>query len=300
MAELSAATLAVEGFRLIGREKRVVAAWAVIYLAALILGLGVIFAAVGPVFATMLTPGTTPDPEVIGAIMKPMFVAYAVLLPLGLLAQAVIVCAVYRAILRPDDRAFFYLRIGADEFRMLLVSILLLLIAGLSFFLVILGVAGAAAAVPGSGTKFLIGFGGGLAGLSLLAWIGVRLCLATPMTFARRRVHLFGSWALTRGRFWPLFGAFLLAFVLTILVSVFMQIIIGIIVTLSGGALTGLLQSGGRLDPATLVGLAPLAVAYLVVATITSLLQLLIYLAPLAAAYREIAVDPIAMADTFA
>lgn len=43
-----------------------------------------------------------------------------------------------------------------------------------------------------------------------LIWLAVRLSLASPLTFDTRRVRVFGSFALTRGRFWSLLGAYLL------------------------------------------------------------------------------------------
>ena len=273
MGELSAGALATEAFRLIEREKRAVAAWGLIYVAAMTAGLGGVFVFMGSALAPLLIPGQTHDPALLPPLLKSMALVYAVLLPLGLLAQAIMICGVYRAILRPEDRGWFFLRVGADELRMVLVSLLLLIIAALVVLAVAFAVAGAAAAMPGTGWKVLTGLVGGLGGLCLAAWVGVRLCLATPMTFAERRVRLFGSWRLTRGRFWPLLGAFLLAFVLTLAVSTVMQIVVAIIMGLSGGALASVIQAGD-FNPAVL--------------------------ARLAAAYRAVGADPAALADTFA
>ena len=46
----------------------------------------------------------------------------------------------------------------------------------------------------------------------------VRLSLAPSMTFADGRISLFRSWPLTAGQFWGLFGAYVLATVLALLV----------------------------------------------------------------------------------
>lgn len=299
MAEVSASTLAVEGFRLLGREKGAVAAWAVIYLAAMVLAVGILLGFMGSALGVLL-PGRAAEPALGGPMMKSLVLIYAVLLPLGLIAQSVMVCAVYRAILRPDDRGFYFLRVGADELRMILVSILLLLIGFLVPVAVAAAVGGVTASMPGTGLKVLTGLGSGIAGFCLVVWIGVRLCLASSMTFAERRVRVFGSWALTRGRFWPLLGAFVLACVLAILVNIVMQIVMAILIGLSGGALAGALHPSAKLDPSVMISLAPAAAGYLAVAALSSLLQMLIFLAPIAAAYRAIAVNPVDMADTFA
>ena len=68
-----------------------------------------------------------------------------------------------------------------------------------------------------------------------LAVVAVRLSLAGPMTFAQRRVRLTGSWALTRGRFWSMFGAYLLAGVLITLAAVLLMIVCCVIAFMLGG-----------------------------------------------------------------
>ena len=52
----------------------------------------------------------------------------------------------------------------------------------------------------------------------VFCFLSVRFSLAPALTFHTRRVNLFGSWALTRGRFWPIAGTYLLTFALTIVV----------------------------------------------------------------------------------
>ncbi len=299
MAKLSAGTLATEGFRLMAREKGAVAVWGAIYLLLLLASTGGLLGLLAPLMKSLLIPGRAPDPATAAAVLKPIAVLYGLLLPLAFAAQAVLTCAIYRAVLRPQDRRGFYLRVGGDEGRVLLTSIVLALIAAVAIFVVVAAVAGATAAVAGDGGKLLTGFIGGIAGFCALAYLGGRLCLATPMTFAERRVRVFGSWRLTRGRVWTLLAAFLLAMALIVVVGSVMQIVLGIVMTLSSGGLATLAQ-GGPVSPSALVGLLPAAAAYMLAAAAMSLVQTIIALTPLAAAYREIVGDPVALADTFA
>jgi len=55
----------------------------------------------------------------------------------------------------------------------------------------------------------------------------VRLSLAFPLTFVRRNFVIGEAWRLTKGRFWTLFGAY---FVIWLLVMVLMAILVGLAV----------------------------------------------------------------------
>jgi hypothetical protein len=48
---------------------------------------------------------------------------------------------------------------------------------------------------------------------SVLLWVGVRLAPAAATSVAYKRLTFFGAWPLTRGKFWPLLGAFVIVFV---------------------------------------------------------------------------------------
>lgn len=302
MASLSAGGLAVEGFRLLNRERGAALAWAGCYLALMVITVGLIVGVVGSQAAAFLQPGVGQmAPQAALALMKPLFGLYALMLPLGLLCQAVLMGAIYRAVLRPTERGFFFLRIGADEFRLLGACLILYLIV-IAGVVIVGGVAAAlVAAAPGAATGVLAGILWIVGMPCFFAWIGVRLCLSTPMTFAQRRLRIFGSIPLTRGHYWPLFWAFIIALILAVVVSMVMQAILGAAQQLSGDSLTALVQ-GGRFTPATLTALAPIGVLYTVLFAIAGLVQAVVMLAPLAAAYRAIVpgASADATAETFA
>lgn len=56
-------------------------------------------------------------------------------------------------------------------------------------------------------------FAAGVVCLAAVAfvYVSVRLWFAGPRTLVNERVHLFKSWPLTRGKFWPIFGLSILA-----------------------------------------------------------------------------------------
>jgi len=147
--------------------------------------------------------------------------AFSLVILLALVFSAVMACAVYRVVLRPDERSFGGLRLGMDELRMMGLF-LILIVAGIFLGLVVglllmLVFGGAIAATGGGGgTVLLIGI---LYFAMILAciYVGVRLSLIFPMTFVRKRIAIDEGWALTRGRFWTLFLVFLVVFVLMII-----------------------------------------------------------------------------------
>jgi hypothetical protein len=122
----------------------------------------------------------------------------------------------------------------------------------------------------------------------------VRLSLAPAMTFADARISLFRTLPVTRGQFWSIFGAYMLALVLTVVVcllaAVVFMFVIGAIGIAQGGlsalpALMGAMQP----DEMTLKGfLAPLRLANLAFSALLGTLAYLIMFAPAAAIFREL------------
>jgi hypothetical protein len=229
MPAFSIPDAAFEGFRLTRERPGVVGAWALLYgLASLVTGV-VMILTVGPKFAMLQAAARSRTPPDTAAAMQqiealaPFFLA---VLPLVLLFWSVLTCAVYRAILRPHDGGFGRIRLGADEVRMmgLTVVLWLLMMPTLFFWGLFLGIGGVLASAGGP-LAALLQILVQLAAFGLIAWVWIHLSLAGPLTFVSGEIHIFRSWALARGHFWRLAAAYALALVLAAVIELLAQVI---------------------------------------------------------------------------
>jgi len=201
------------------------------------------------------------DPRRLLAIYARMAPAYLVTLPLGLVAGALVTAAMNRVILRPADRGVGYFKLGMDEVRQAGVQLafwLMLGSVGLAFGLVI----GVAAAVAKGALAAVTIIAVAVGGCALL-WLSVRLSLALPLTFDTHRFNLFGSWALTRGRFWPLLGVYALTGVATLAVLLAISIVLALLAVFAmavGGGI-GAITGGSTPGHPAGSGITPIALA---------------------------------------
>ncbi len=210
MTALSPFDAATEGFRVIRREPRAVLVWALLWLAAISIT-AMVVASGGRV-----TPSRLGAHRELGEIIR-QFGPFAVLLiALLLLAWAATTVATFRVVLRPQARGWFFLRLGADELRLAVMTvsavILVLLLGGAPAFVLFLLVSPLMAAAPTLARD--IATLGAAVTVCLDIWIAVRLSLIAVETFAERRFHLTAYWPLAAGRFWYLFSSYVLCFIL--------------------------------------------------------------------------------------
>ena len=290
----SATSAATEGFRIVRREPWTIVAWAGVVLVFGLASLAMMVPALGSLMAgaKATTPPTLAQSM---ATMGESLRLEAIVFPLLLAAAAVFSCAVYRAVLRPEDKRFCRLRLGSDELRMALLFVLLG-VACLLGSIVLIVVAGVAVAALG----LLVGGAPAMAAIMFMAvylallwasvWLGVRLSLAGPMTFAQRRLRVRTAWKLTRGRFWPLLGCNLLtlAFVLILsLVSVSIYALAGLA---TGGSISAVTTSMLKPDLGSMQSyLTPARVINQLVGALVGAVIYAVYFAPAAAAYGAIA-----------
>ena len=204
------------GFRLIMERPVTVAVWALIYVA---------FGLAGH-FLMIQQTGAMLDPAALrsGAVSPFGFIGMAIPIWIAsLLFYSVMMCAVFRAVLRPSESGFASLRIGMDELRM--IGIILLLVVALIIVGVVAGLVlgvvlgGLFAATGGGAMAFLFSFLTPLALLCGIIFLWVRLSLIFSMSFVRRRIVIDDAWSITRGHFWMLFGAYLVIFIITVTLS---------------------------------------------------------------------------------
>jgi len=305
----SASEVAFEGFRLTREKPLAVAAWAGVRIAAAIaIALLSVFL-IGPEMAALIEFNENPpsDPDQVLAIMPALLKVLAVGAPIGTLVWAIMVCAIYRAVLRPGERGVQYLGFGADEIRQILLNIViaLILVAAVisATFVIVLVSAGigflaGGAGAASAGLAMLITLLAMAAMIAVYVWLLVRLSLAGPMTLARGRIVIGEAWKLTRGHFWKLLGAYFLALVLAVVVMLLgWAIILAVSLAVGGGfGVMGQLQNPDFSSLQT--AFSPSMVAMMVCSAILSTLQMVIMVAPTAVAYRELSGDT--TVDTFA
>jgi len=254
MANFSASEIALTGFRIIRQRPIVVAWWAAPHLV-FIFALSILIVTVaGPHLMALQAlqaegPATTPEAraEALSAISG-VLPLYAAMLPLILALYAVCFSAVNRAILRPADSAYGYLRLGADELRQGLLFLwamvlgfaaeIALIVASVLVTLVVLLIAGL---TKSGGAMAALGGAAAVIGVLVLVlayiYVLVRLSLSSAMTFDVGEVRCLKSWPLTKGRFWPMFGAYLLATILNIIVLLLGAVVLAVIGLVAGGGL---------------------------------------------------------------
>ncbi|MEO8811814.1 MAG: hypothetical protein ABI376_02735 [Caulobacteraceae bacterium] len=195
---------ALEGVRLMRREPRAVLVWACLWLAALTIAAIVVASGDQVVIADR---GAARDlREVSGR-----FGAFAaVFVPLFLVVWAITTVAAFRAVLEPRNRAFFFLRVGADELRLAVITVVALavvvVLGGVPAFLLFALVSPVMAALPGLARG--IATAGAVTTVCVDVWLAVRLSLIAVETFAEGRFHLSAYWPLVRGRFWFLLAGY--------------------------------------------------------------------------------------------
>jgi hypothetical protein len=279
-----------------------VAVWALILLVISLVSTWLMTATAGPALMKLAKmPAFQPssDPTQVFATFSQLLPMYGALLLFSLLFYPVLYAAMNRAVLRPSDERYAYLRLGADELRQLL---LLLLYAGM-FLAAYVGVILVMVLVFTVIALVASAFGQAVAGVvtalaAAIAVVGifcaviflaVRLSLASALTFATRRVNLFGSWTITRGRFLPMLGAYLLALLMAALVRLLVIALASAVAAIVGGATNpfALFFTVDMSSPAAYF--TPPRIAYLVLVAMSSALIWPLVLAPPATIYRNLA-----------
>ncbi len=283
---ISPVDTAFEGFRIIRDRPGLILAWTAFYLLSLLAMIVILLAPnVGTLAAVEATGVQRDFSELFARFGVSMFFAF----PLAIIMPIMLVTAIYRTVLNPEDKGFAHLKISADELRMFLISLLVIFIFALAS-----GIYGALVVVISNmsgGLHGLVTKVGAAGGVILLGWLAVRLALAGVMTFAEHHFRLGAAWRLTQGQFWRL----LLTLGLTILFAV-LVVIAALTLSLVLAQLTGGFHLMGQLASPNLTNLTPaFALAVLgqlllqmALQTLLIVLVFVIFYAPPAAAYRRL------------
>ncbi len=292
MSGFSASEAALEGFRITRENPRAFATWA---------GASFLFSVLTIVIDAIMPAGIRHGVETLNAdqTLTPAQLGDALILSAPVLIfflamLSITAAAVYRLIFRHDDARFGYLRLGADELRLMGLAVIgfgitVGLVVGVSM---VIGIALALVTIAAPAVAETLRWPAALLSLAIVGAVLVRLSLAPIATFAERRITVFESWNLTRGHFWPLLGAYSLALACIVVIGVL------ILVVFTGIAGVAVLATGGKLedlrtifapDQSSLrsylsVGL----IAYMIVSSIFSALWYAVIAAPGAVAYQQL------------
>jgi hypothetical protein len=301
MSEFSITEAAFSGLRLAARRPVAILVWGLFYFA-LSIGLAALMASMaGPAIMEMQTiqaqtraDPSSANPGAMLALFGQIIPFYLMLIPISLLAGAIAIAAVTRANLRPAEAGFAYLRLGADELRLAIVS----LVIGVVMFavyiggVIVLAITGAALrAASGGAASLTVVIGLGCLLALLLLYVGTRFALAPALTLDRRSINIFGSFALTKGRAGKVFLACLLALAVNLVIfALGLSIVAGVAAALAGGVAGAL--GLFRPDMSSLTTLfTPIELLYYLVTSFLGGLGLAIMASPPAFIYQALVRD---------
>ena len=296
MAVIPVGEVAFAGFDVVRRKPLAVLVWGLVMFAFFLANLVSVTARFGSLWqAVEQADGAEPSlGDVLAMQVQLMMFQFGIWLA-SILVRVVLTCAVFRAVLEPQDDRFAYMRLGKAE---LLVALVLLCLSIILTILIMGGLlvgVGVTMAAWAASKALAIGLGMliFLALLVLFAWVGVRLSIALPMTFAERRFRFFEAWELTRGNVGNLFLVLLVVIAIVLLIEIAIGGLVAAIVLsmAAGGAFTeASVEAFFQRPPQEWLGVLGPAVLGLgaLFAVILAALQA-IATAPWAAAYRALA-----------
>ena len=198
------------GFRLIRERPGAMLIWTAIQLVATIASsYAMVVIIQGNIDALM--SGESMESVQLSSSLKSLLVTLG-----GIVISTFLYAAVQRAIIRPDEGGPGWLRLGMDEVRLFLLILLYLLIfavgtlVGGLFMGLFLAAAGAVAA-----TVVLL-----VIACVVGAWFATRVSLTFPLTLKEQAFAIGEGWKLTKGRFWVLFGTFLIIFLILLAIGI--------------------------------------------------------------------------------
>jgi hypothetical protein len=295
MEAFSISDTAFTGFRIVRARPKAVVALAGVQFIAMLVITGVLVATAGPTLMRLREMGAlaATDTAATMALLQQMAPGYGLFIVSALVFDALVYAAMNRAVMRPDDDRFGYFRLGVEEMRqfgLLLLSFAVFMGAYFVSFLIAIviavAVSSASKAVAGLAAVLTV-----VAAICAVIFGAVRLSLASAQTFATGRINLFGSWALTRGRFWAILGAYVLVLALAGVV-----LVVGFVLTFALMTIVGGKDGMAAMMDSNLASLAafftPLRLAKAVVSAVIWGLVLPVILTPPAAIYLRLVGGP--------
>jgi hypothetical protein len=306
MSELSIGDAVGAGFQLIRRRPFEVLAWGLAGLATAVATFGVFGSYYASVLGALVRGGGVVNPmaspEGLASFQRMQGSSFLLSL-FSAFVDCVVYCAVFRAIIHPEQRRFAYLRIGAPEvFAMVLViaGYVALVVVLFMTILIIGAVVAGFMAAHAVAVGVIVGVLGGLALVAGLAYALLRLSLIVPMMVSDGKFHFADAWRLTSRHV----GALLVVSIAIFAVLLGAQIVIGLIMLSLGlgymssavGGLSHLRAFFLRSPAEMLASAAPLLVIFGVMSIPLTGCTFAIVGAPWARAFRDLAGPDLAAA----
>jgi hypothetical protein len=296
MAEISIGEAVGEGFALIRRRFGAVMTWGVVQVGVGALLLVLVAPYYLPFMAETLRNARTgaAAPADVQRMIQGESLSQLINL-VSLFVNAVISCAVFRAVLHPEQGRFAYLRVGGPELSLfvLIIAGVLALMFGLVAAAIPIGVVAVALVKAHAGAvAAVVGLVGAIAAVVGVVYLALRVSLVGPMMVDDGKFHLTEAWTLTRGKVASLLGLALLLLVLVMAC----ELVVGLVVLGVGFGALGSVAGGLRnlpslfqQPPAAVLGkLAPILVGLAAIWVPLAGCLLAILGAPWARAYRDL------------
>jgi hypothetical protein len=292
------------GLRVIGRHPLAVPVWAAVYivfvaLPAIAIVIHVLPDAIASIHeaAQRAGPGARPDPTRLMALRSQTFGWQPVIWLLQVITHTVVMGAVFRAVLEPQNSRWAFLRLSRQELWLGLTYLVIMVMGFIMALALAIPLAIASAVVAGVAQH---GGGGspvaaallitliGLAGAGAIVWALLRLSLALPMSFAQGKFPLYESWDLARGQAFKMVLVFLVLAIGVVLFEFVVVAVAGVtlIPHLKSAALSG--DTGVEAAIRVIRQRTPLLVGLIVVISLVAMAIQAILIAPLAEIYREL------------
>lgn len=232
MAKFSPTEAVFSGLRFARERPATLLIWAAYWLVAATVASLALFDLGGDQMTALIAAMQSPHPDVqlVARLMEALAPASGFALLLMVVTGSVLITAVLRVWLRPGPHSWGGLRLGGDELRTL--GVVLAMFAITMGGELLAAVAGTLVATASTALAVVVR----LAGYLLILALVVRLSLAPVSAMAEGRISLPRAFALTRGRFWPLLGAYVLLAAIMMVVLVLVMIVFGALMTASAAS----------------------------------------------------------------
>lgn len=232
MAQLDISTTALSGFGVIRRTGFAPIIWGLVQSVLAFLPVLLILPTMLEFFSVIASSGPDFDPQ--NAEVMRLSNQINVVQPISwicqLAAHGLVTGAIFRAVLHPDDKRWFYMRLGMGELMLVAVSIVYTLLCVVALFAAAIVIGILAFAVGGlgqnEGAGVTVAVVLGLVAVGALIWASLRFSLGFAMSHDKKQFLLFESWKLTSGHAGGLFGAGLLSVIVGWLISMVLVLVL--------------------------------------------------------------------------